>query len=231
VLLAVPGATLGRWMPRWPAPPDPLAESLLFAGAHSMAERPGRPIEATLVALLPHAPEEGRAALVQGYGMRLGSEATHDRRLLPPLPTTLWTELVPDERTALLVGLGCGLTVGPARPAMAEALAGADPDEARALAVGVGLCAPTAELRFGCPLGQVFAAMPGVPASLSALGEGLRQGGLPESRLDEAAEAQGTSLRRGFHAPTRAATNPGATLGGSLLDRLPPRPGLGCPPS
>lgn len=154
VAIAVPGTLgLSTALADRLAPPNSLAEGLLFAGAHSLRPRDGHAPEAAFVALLPHAPAEGREAYAQGYGMELGASlALADGEGRPAVPAwrTFDQGLDPAERRALLVGVGCGLVVAPPSDGTRAVLATLMPSEGAPISYGLGLCATSGKRRFGC---------------------------------------------------------------------------------
>lgn len=245
LIVVLAACTLGGWFGHSPVPADSFRQSLLATGAHSIAARtpltrraptapPGPNIDSSrLLALLPHTPEEGRVPLLHGFGLDIGSDPRagdiigREPWLVPALEQ-LGDKLTPAEYSGLLVGAGCGLVVNPVTVLHRAGLDRASPDDLALLSYGMGLCAPAAELQYGCPVWPSLSEAFHTPRSLEAFAAGLRDGALPASRLDEAPEAQQALLRDVFVRPAGSAAPAGAPAEKRPLDFLPPRPGAGC---
>lgn len=192
-------------------PPPTRADSLLAAGAHRMSPRAGHQRHDAFLALAPHLDPADRAPLVEGYGMSLGGDAASDARDgLQPVHE--WEAIVrrwgTRERTALLIGVGCGGTILPQVPAgliKSWIPAGADQEY---LLYGLGLCVAEAGR---VPVPDLSSAVPAIgalsPTGWRALGEGLRAGGMAREELAQYAPND-TALPRmlgGWDAPPRRA--------------------------
>ena len=136
--LVATAATLAAGMPRWPraswlccgvvlvwalvpatglnrtlsAPAWTLQDSLMSTGAHGLPIFEGRGRHYAFRSLFAGVPTQGRAAFVEGYGMDLGGEAAQELWGGTP-PSRSWEALLDEisatERSALLLGVGCGL--------------------------------------------------------------------------------------------------------------------------
>jgi len=169
------------------APPPSRADSLVAAGAHRMAQRPGHERHDAFLALSPDLSAEDRAPLVEGYGMFLGADAASDARDGLAVVHE-WEAIVrrwgTRERTALLIGVGCGGTALPeVPPGLIESWVPAVADQ-EYLLYGMGLCIAEAGR---VPRPEVNDALPTIAAlstsGWKALGEGLRDGGMPRGEL------------------------------------------------
>ncbi len=169
------------------APPPARADALAAAGAHRMGPRVGHDRHDTFLALSAHVTAKDRAPLVEGYGMALGGDAASNARDGLQIVHE-WEAIVrrwgTRERTALLIGVGCGATALQEVPAtLVESWVPAVADQ-EYLLYGMGLCAaeagrvPSPEVRAAV---SVFPALS--PAGWRALGEGLRDGGMPRAEL------------------------------------------------
>ncbi|MCS5685989.1 MAG: hypothetical protein NZ654_12165, partial [Acidimicrobiales bacterium] len=247
LVLLVPLFTPSYWTPHPPASPDALQESLITTGAHSIAvpwlpvapagDAPSRRqqlIDPTrLLALLPFAPDKGRVALVQGFGMDVGSDA-HSADIvgstawLIPSLMDLKASLRPDEAAGLLVGAGCGLSANQPLVIERAGLKGASLIDAELAAYGMGLCAQEAELRFGCSLWGAIDELARRPGTLAAFVAGLKATDFPDERVSEAPELLQAPLVDLFETADKTNPPPGAPPGRPLLNYLPPRPNMGC---
>ena len=84
----------------------------MSTGAHGLPIFDGRGRHLAFRTLLVGVPAEGRRAFVEGYGMDLGGEAAQEL-WGGTAPSRSWEELLtdlsPSERSALLLGVGCGI--------------------------------------------------------------------------------------------------------------------------
>ena len=246
LVLLVPIFTPSYWTSHHPVSPDALQETLITTGAHSIAAQkqvvstedvpppPDQAINSTrLFALLPFAPEDGRVALVQGFGMDVGSDAGSADILgaspwLIPGLVDLKASLRADEWAGLLVGAGCGLSAN--QPVVIEraGMSEAAQIDAELAAYGMGLCVQDAELRFGCSIWGGLAEVARSPSTLAAFVAGLKATDFPQERLREAPELLQAPLFDVFEASDEASPPSGAPPGRRLLNYLPPRPSIGC---
>jgi len=194
--LVATAATLAAGMPRWPrmswlccgvalvwalvpvtaldrtlsSPSWTLQDSLMSTGAHGLPVFEGRGRHHAFRSLLGGVPAEGRRAFVEGYGMDLGGEAAQELWGGTP-PSKFWEELLDelsvDERSALLLGVGCGIGRLDVDGGVLDFLSGCPGAHHPDLFYGLGLCAYDRLLTH--------------PSSVSATEEDL-------ARLSEAAE-------------------------------------------
>lgn len=247
LVLLVPIFTPSYWTSLPPASPDSLQESLITTGAHSIAvpwlpvapaghapTRRQQLIDPTrLLTLLPFAPDKGRVALVQGFGMDVGSDA-HSADIvgstawLIPGLMGLKASLRPDEVAGLLVGAGCGLSANQPLVIERAGLKGASLIDAELAAYGMGLCAQEAELRFGCSLWGAIDELARRPGTLAAFVAGLKATDFPHERVSEAPDLLQAPLIDLFKTADKTNPPPGGPPGRPLLNYLPPRPNMGC---
>jgi len=126
------------------APSWTLEESLMSTGAHGLPVFPGEGRHSAFRSLLRGVPPEGRAAFVEGYGMDLGGEAAlelWEARAPSPIWEDLLEGLSPKERSALLIGVGCGLSRLGLDGFAFNFLTGTAADQQSDLFYGIGLCA------------------------------------------------------------------------------------------
>jgi hypothetical protein len=169
------------------APAPTRAQALAAAGAHRMGPRPGHGRHDAFLALSAHLSIQDRASLLEGYGMALGGDAAvnaQDGLTVIHEWDAIGRRWGPRERTALLVGVGCGATALSEVPArLIESWVAAVADQ-EYLLYGLGLCAAEAGR---VPRPEVEAAVQAFPAlapvGWKSLGEGLRDGGMPRAEL------------------------------------------------
>lgn len=116
----LPGlALIGLALLPWAGLPDmvktpawTLEESLMNTGAHGLPGLSGENQHKAFVSLLHGAPDEGRRSFIEGYGMDLGGKGAFALWGHSPIEAS-WSELLPllspEERSSLLVGVGCGM--------------------------------------------------------------------------------------------------------------------------